>query len=161
MINRYIVDSCMYVYAHSNCVFIVHLYVYIYFLIRATKETRPYFPVIPGRLMMGSLLSPRTSKSGMVKAITQEITCRGDPLSKVAWGVGEMRAFTKLQLHQLESAPSSGVGRIVCLPRPAMAGEGGGKIFHPDKPGGSAAQMEELKYAYDYLQGIISVDLPA
>lgn len=34
-----------------------------------------------------------TSKSGMVKAITQEITCREDPLSKVAGGVGEMRAL--------------------------------------------------------------------
>ena len=29
------------------------------------------------------------------------------------------------------------------------------KKLHPDKPGGSAAQMEELKYAYDYLQGIV------
>ena len=30
--------------------------------------------------------------------------------------------------------------------------EGEAKKLHPDKPGGSAAQMEELKYAYDYLQ---------
>ena len=29
------------------------------------------------------------------------------------------------------------------------------KKGHPDKPGGSAAQMEELKWAYEYLQGVV------
>lgn len=68
----------------------IFIYIYIYKLSDLSHERNPAELNKNARFAFGLA---GTSKSGMVKAITQEITCREDPLSKVAGGVGEMRAL--------------------------------------------------------------------
>ena len=52
----YIVYSCMYVYVHSYRLYYIYMYTFYKQLSYLSHEKpRPYFPLNPGRLMMGSL----------------------------------------------------------------------------------------------------------